>query len=165
MTRMLSHLLPFVAILVFASQCRAQIDAGTALSRIGDFMVGTWTPTIQQDKVGPRKHVYDWALNKKFVRVNGDMDPAPWHGYMGVDLSNNKVGWWGFFADGSSGVIYLTKFTDGEWVFEGDDFGPNGKFRRKVTVHLPADGKLHAKMEDTLDGKTTVVETDWVRQR
>jgi hypothetical protein len=83
---------------------------------------------------------------------------------MGVDLKTKKVGWWGFFADGTAGVLYLTKFTDDEWVFDGEDFGPDGKFRRKVTV-IPGDGKLYSKIEDTLNGKTTSIEEDWVRHR
>ncbi|WP_146526151.1 hypothetical protein [Novipirellula artificiosorum] len=150
---------------MFSPQCWAEIDSQNALTRIGDFMVGTWVPADQQDENGPRKHVYAWALDRKFVRTNGELDPAPWHGYMGVDLKYNQVGWWGFFADGTSGVIYLTKFTEKEWIFEGDDFGPNGKFRRKVTVKIPADGKISSTIEDTLDGETTVVQQDWVRYR
>jgi hypothetical protein len=175
MTRLLPLSLALAATLTLTPQSRAEIDAQDALNRIGDFMVGTWTPANQQDRNGRRKHVYDWSLNKKFVHTNADLDPEPWHGYMGVDLKNNQLGWWGFMADGGSGVIYLTKFTDviyftkfsaKEWIFEGDAFGPEGKFRRKVTVQIPADGKLHAKVEDTfLAGETTVVEEDWVRHR
>jgi hypothetical protein len=165
MTRLLPLSLALAAILALTPQSRAEIDAQDALKRIGDFMVGTWIPANQQDRNGPRKHVYVWALNKKFVHTNADVDPEPWHGYMGVDLKTNKLGWWGFMADGGSGVIYLTKFTEKEWIFEGDDYGPKGKFRRKVTVQILADGKLHAKVEDTLAGETTVVEEDWVRHR
>ena len=157
-------LLSFATTVTIAPQCYAQTDAQKALAQIGDFMTGSWVPADQKDKNGPRKHLYSWELDKKFVRTNGDLDPKPWHGYMGVDLESNKVGWWGFFADGTSGVLYLTKFTTDKWVFDGHDFGPDGKFRRTVTV-IPGDGKLHAKIEDTLNGKTTVIEEDWVRHR
>ena len=154
----------FAAVLMTAPQCCAQIDAQKALTQIGDFMVGSWTPASQQDKDAPLKHVYTWALNKKFVRTNGELDPEPWHGYMGVDLESNQLGWWGFFADGTSGVLYLKKLEESEWVFDGSDFGPKGKFRRVVTIK-PGDGKLHSKIEDTLNGETTVIEEDWVRHR
>jgi hypothetical protein len=157
--------LPLIAIsLSLNSSCFAQPDPDNALKVIGDFMVGTWVPPGEKDPDRPRLHSWGWTLEKKFVQINGERDLLPWHGYLGVDLAKRQLGWWAFFADGTCGVIYLTKFSESEWVFEGNAVTPQGKLQRKVTFHPLAD-RLHVKIEGIQNGETTVIEEIWQRDR
>lgn len=155
-----------VALLLIASQAKAQEDPQTVLKQFGEFMVGTWTPTQQADEDGPRKHIYSWMLHNKFLHSDGQQDPNPWEGFVGIEPKSKKLAWWGFFADGTAGPIYLIESSSDQWVFEGDGARPDGKGTRRVSVFKTGDSTVRGKVEDIVDGETTVVEeTDWVRRR
>ena len=86
-------------------------------------------------------------------------------GMLGVDLRTGQVGWWGFFADGMSGVIHLNEADGDEWVFEGDDFGSDGIVHRRVVIKKLDDNRLSGRIEDTLNGeKQPVVDEEWTRE-
>ena len=129
-------------------------NAERQLQMFGRFMAGTWTRT---DDGFERKHTYRWGLKRKFMRSNGRKDPQPWDGFIGIDLSNGQVAWWGFFADGTSGVLHLTKATDNEWEFRGYDSSPDGAFHRRVLIKKLGANQLHGKVEDTAGGTTEVI--------
>lgn len=145
-----THGKPFVA----KGKRAQQIDAEKALRKFGNFMKGTWTRTDDGFK---REHHYTWALKRKFMRTNNRKDPNPMDGYIGIDQSNGKLGWWGFFADTMTGVIHLTAMSDGRWVFSGIDHGPEGRVHRKLVVEKASDNKLHAVVTDTNNGQSEVI--------
>jgi hypothetical protein len=139
-------------------------DHKGAFESFADLMVGgTWTSTIKGEEC---EHEYTRTLNRKFVRSAGHTDPNPWDGFFGIDPQNNRLGWWGFFSDGMVGVIHLTKATDTEWKFEGNDFSPAGTVHRKVVITKQSPDKLLSRVEDSLDGKEpAIVEGEWTRAR
>lgn len=100
------------------------------------------------------------------MRSAGHTDPEPWDGFFGIDPQNKRLGWWGFFSDGMVGVVHLTKATDTEWKFEGDDFSPAGIVHRKEVITKAGPDKLVSRLEDSLNGeKPSVIEATWNRVR
>ncbi len=130
-------------------------------------MVGSWTPADQQNKDGPIKHDYTWILNGRFLHTKStDQDPTPLVAIMGIEPKSKKLAWWGFFADGTAGPIYLIQSSDSRWVFEGDgDAGPDGNILRRLTVEKTGDASITSTMEDTIGNSTTAVTRKWIRHR
>jgi hypothetical protein len=139
-------------------------DHQEAYEAFANFMVGgKWTQTVNGQKC---EHEYTRTLGGKFVRSAAHVDPEPWDGFFGIDPKNNRLGWWGFFADGAAGVCHLTKATDTEWKFEGDAYSLKGAVRRKLLVKRTGPDQLLSRIKDSLNGEAQpVVETTWTRKR
>ncbi len=152
--------------LITISETRVSaLDHQHALQQFGSMMEGSWTPLEQEDARGPIRHVYSWVLNGKFMRTNGTQDPErSWDGFVGIEPKSGKMAWWGFFASGSVGPVYLTEASDTEWTFSGDKVGDDGNLTRSVTILKTGDARIRAIVKDTLDGETiTSLDAQWVR--
>ncbi|MFN3189434.1 MAG: hypothetical protein ACE361_02840 [Aureliella sp.] len=143
----------------------AEVNHQEAFQEFSEFMVGVW---VNQDRGNdePRlEHTYEWTLDKKFVRTNGELDPIPWHGYFGMDLNTGKLAWHAFLADGRAGTIELTDVNQDHWIFEGNVIGPDGPFHKRVSVIKTSSNELTAEIADTYGEETHEKVSRWKRHR
>lgn len=139
-------------------------DHQEAFKQFAQFMEGSWTPAEQMNATGPIRHVYSWALNGKFMRTNGTQDPGrAWDGFVGIEPKSGQLAWWGFFTNGDAGPVYLTKYTDDEWLFVGENVDADGQTMKSVSVKIVGIGKLHAHVVDTSSEDKQEVHEEWVR--
>ncbi|QDV23176.1 hypothetical protein [Aureliella helgolandensis] len=148
----------------FALQPAVAQDHHQAFEQFAEFMEGSWTPAEQNNALRPIRHVYSWTLDGKFMRTNGTQDPGrAWDGFVGIEPKSGKLAWWGFFTTGEAGPIYLTKFTDDEWVFVADNVGADGQTKKSVSVKIVGNGKLHAHVIDTSGKEKKEIHEEWIR--
>jgi hypothetical protein len=92
------------------------------------------------------------------VNGYGRRDPIEaWDGLTGIDHGVNTLGWWGYYADGTTGVAHLVNSGDGGWTFIGEVNKPEGTYHRLVQIKKLADNRLRSSVIDTKDGKSIAV--------